>query len=474
MDVILFQHNKKVNSTLRPKEGSGTVYTGVLRDGCGILNPVISIRMGENSATAPRFMNYAYIEEFRRYYWISDWNFEGGLWTAYMRVDALASWVYYIEHTNFYVTRSSITQNESLCDELFPRVSTVFYRGKQGSNLFGASSISDGYFVLGIASKNASPGMISYLVMDSEQFNRFGSLLYSDEILSDLGDISENLARMICNPIDYIVSCRWHPFQPAVSGLTETVNVGYWDIRPKWTTGLPSILDFGSPSTFTQDIDLLKHPQAEAKGNYMNCPPFTALYLECEPWGTIEIDAAMFVNCDTLRLYCEVDCVDGSALLWLQGYENGVYRCTQYGGTATVGCPINVSGMMMSKTAMGLTAVAGNIYNGLGLNNVFGSPDFGAIGTNIAAVSGQSVIKGADGSINACLQGVALRCHFQSQAEVDNDHKGRPLCENHTPLELGTGYYLVLDGEVVAPCTESELQEIKRVVESGFFYEVNE
>ena len=66
---ITFYSNfqKKDNSTLIPS-GSGSVYSCTLKDGCGIIDPVIEIDMGSIS---PASFNYAYKIEAVR-----DWLFE--------------------------------------------------------------------------------------------------------------------------------------------------------------------------------------------------------------------------------------------------------------------------------------------------------------------------------------------------------------------------------------------------------------
>ena len=69
--VSLFQFSKKENSTGRPAAGSGAYFSCVLKDGTGVLNPVITLDMGLNES--PTKYNYAYINTFGRYYFINEW-----------------------------------------------------------------------------------------------------------------------------------------------------------------------------------------------------------------------------------------------------------------------------------------------------------------------------------------------------------------------------------------------------------------
>ena len=59
--VTLYNFSKKENSTGRP--ASGADFPCVLKDGTGILNPVITLDLGLSSS--PAGYNYAYIHAFK-------------------------------------------------------------------------------------------------------------------------------------------------------------------------------------------------------------------------------------------------------------------------------------------------------------------------------------------------------------------------------------------------------------------------
>ena len=84
---IIFYNNMSDNRTIRKKLLSDFTVSGTLRDTCSIMYPVITIE----SSSVFRY-NYAYIPDFRRYYFIKNiTSFRTNLWTVEFEVDPLMS-----------------------------------------------------------------------------------------------------------------------------------------------------------------------------------------------------------------------------------------------------------------------------------------------------------------------------------------------------------------------------------------------
>ena len=64
--------NKEYNSTERPSSG-GRDFDIVLKDGCDVLNPAISIQLP--ASESPSKYNYCYIPLFERFYYCR-WKWE--------------------------------------------------------------------------------------------------------------------------------------------------------------------------------------------------------------------------------------------------------------------------------------------------------------------------------------------------------------------------------------------------------------
>lgn len=93
-----------------------TVFTatGELKDGCSLMDPVILIA----SDTAPTGINYAYIAEFGRYYFIKNIDaYRTGLWSIDMHCDVLKTYSAAILSSPAVVARSSSNFNMLMNDD---------------------------------------------------------------------------------------------------------------------------------------------------------------------------------------------------------------------------------------------------------------------------------------------------------------------------------------------------------------------
>ena len=88
--------------------------TGHLVEGSTIINPVI--KMSYNAYQAN--INYAYIADFARYYFIEDYKIEGDAIYIYMHVDVLYTYRNIILASQCIASRSSSNYNVNLVDNM--------------------------------------------------------------------------------------------------------------------------------------------------------------------------------------------------------------------------------------------------------------------------------------------------------------------------------------------------------------------
>ena len=106
----------------------GTDITGTLRDDCSIINPVLQL---ENfSGLDLTRVNYAYIVEFGRYYYINNITLRNKLYEISMHVDVLMSYKDKIRSNTAVVSRQENNYNLYLQDgvfktEAFPHIQIV-------------------------------------------------------------------------------------------------------------------------------------------------------------------------------------------------------------------------------------------------------------------------------------------------------------------------------------------------------------
>ena len=107
-----FSDPKTVNKTL----SQVATIDGVARDPVDVVNPVIEYE-AENYATAA--VNYAYIPEYNRYYFVDPQNDSYNMNTLTLHCDVLATAAAYLAARNATVTRNEKLYNSYLNDPEF-------------------------------------------------------------------------------------------------------------------------------------------------------------------------------------------------------------------------------------------------------------------------------------------------------------------------------------------------------------------
>ena len=112
----------------------GSDMTGTLRDDCSIVDPVIKVEgiVGSNLASC----NYAYIEEFGRYYYITNIVCSGKLFEVHMHVDVLMSYKSGIRSNSAVISRQENNYNLYLQDGVFKTYSQPHIQVAQFPNGF--------------------------------------------------------------------------------------------------------------------------------------------------------------------------------------------------------------------------------------------------------------------------------------------------------------------------------------------------
>jgi len=119
VNITLYSFTKRKNSTKRPADG--TTYTGTLKDNTSVVNPSVIFEFSAFPA-----YNYAYIQEFARYYWITDkTHVANNVWIITMHVDVLASYKNEIGGSSKYVLRSAAAFDGTISDFKYPIKNTT-------------------------------------------------------------------------------------------------------------------------------------------------------------------------------------------------------------------------------------------------------------------------------------------------------------------------------------------------------------
>lgn len=466
--VNFYRFTKKENSTARPA-GSGTELDCILKDSSSIFYPVLKLNLG--AISAPSF-NYCVIPVFNRWYFVTNWEWDNGLWIASLKVDVLATYKPEIGNTSLYALRASNQYDGAIVDNLYPtKTGCTFEQSETWYPSRGLGIVQT--FILGIVSKNPSYGSVNYYAVDNANLYTIVNELLDDTLLSNNGfnaqDASIALQKSLVDPLQYIKSAISLPFTLAelnnIASSATPVTVFNWTLTAtaRKVSGL-----LHSPITeITHSFPIPKHPQSRSRGNYMNQGPYTHLTLHAPPFGNIELDTTAFVDASTIDITILLDMPTGLAILEI---KNGNYVVNRV--ESNMGVPIQLTQVTRdylgaaSSTISAIGGTVGSVMSG----NIGGAISNVATGIESAAraMVPRSQTIGSGGSYAQMRSLWFVEAQFFSAVDDDINHNGRPLCQMVTP---SSGYYLIQDGDVPIDGTQEEAIEVKRYLEGGFYYE---
>ena len=466
--VNLYSLKKRDNSTKQPT-GTGTEFNCIMKDGCGVLNPVIKLDLGLSSD--PSQYNYAQIPAFGRYYFIEEWYFDNRLWSASLRVDVLATYKSDIGNASLYIMRAAGAHDGSIIDTLYPAKAGCSYAAYTIANPWTAATT----YVIGAVSKSATCGSQTHYALLRGGFTTLCSNLLSDVEGTgavteangfDWNDCSQALQRSLVDPLQYIKSCV---LLPVAIGDTHgsagaAVNIYNWD---SGVTGKVLTENDAIVKTFTFSIS--KHPDTNARGNYVNSAPFTNISLTIPPFGVFDVDTSVTCNASTVTATIRIDQITGKASLTITCAGIVLNRVE-----AQLGIPISMSSVKQdfigaaAGMAGAIGGAAGGFLSGGLAGGVLGAAS--GIGNAIQSLVPRASTIGTTGSYGTLLGDFRLDHQFFRPIADDNTHNGRPLCEVRQISSL-SGYMLIQDGDVSINGTSTEDSRIREYLESGFYYE---
>ena len=463
--VSFYTFTKRSNSTKVPTSGN-TDFSCNIKNGSGILTPKVELNLG--ATVDPSQYNYCRIANFDRYYYVTEWYFERGLWTATCKVDVLATYKSAIGGTSMYVLRASAASDGRIVDTLYPLKTECSYQHNSVLSPFKSS----GTYVLGVVSPDGDYGSLSYYIVNASGLSTICNYLINSAVQSDpnftAADASLALQTSLIDPIQYIKTCMYFPFEMTDFGLTmasTSVNIFMWTIPSVFCAKITSQV-----IAVTKSIPYQDHPNKATRGAYLNTAPYTIATLYAPPFPVIDIDTSVACNGGYVNLDLAVDPISGKGVLRV--YTNSV---TLNRLETQIGVPIQLSQVTRDwlGAATSTLSAVGNIIGAGMTGNIGGAISGVASGIESAARAltprSQSLGPGG-GFIDVRPLAWTLDQQFFIPVNDDNSHNGRPYCQVTTPSAL-TGYMLIQDGDVPISGTKAEADEIRSLLEGGFYYE---
>lgn len=303
------------------------VYEGEIKGDFSPLAPVV--RFKTIPATKQPTCTYCYIASFRRYYFMS-WAFVSGFWEASLTCDVLGSFRTEVLSTEQYVKRSASLLNRTVSDAAnYPSVSdhggSIAYL--QQADIWGVNFYTGTVVISVVNSTQWNIGANTYYAMSYTSFRAlmFALLNSPNWMQIDTSEISAELQKALINPAQYITSAVWLPINsnsfvdggPAAD-VTQTIRFGWWEFNLQSNVRILHA-PFGQNDAWSRTIvfEFADHPQAAARGNWLNLAPYTRRTLDIPPFGTIDLDTTDLISTNYVSLRVFIQSYTGDALLYV-------------------------------------------------------------------------------------------------------------------------------------------------------------
>lgn len=445
--------SKKPNSTKQPV--GGTDKTVTLKEPVSILNPVFIL----NGYS----LSHNYVKWGSRYYFIDDIVIiHNDVAEYHCSTDVLATYKTDIGASSQYVTRSASSYDLTVADTYYPTLAKNTHDADVQTSPFGKSA-SDSCWIIGVQGQSAAGngGSVSYYRCDQGAIQGLVNYFLSDPSIYGQSDISDALLSCVFNPLQYMISCMWFPFRPAVGN--GDVGFGWWSFPSSYMKPV-SGLRVSANMQFT----IPKHPKS-SRGSYLNLPPYTEYKLEAGPWGIIPLDAFNLLDTNTLDCRWEVDIMTGSGRFDVKYRDELCYDASY---TAQIGVPVQLGQNMMNQGAL-METVGGsvNAIRSAATLNPGGLLTNGLSAIVNAAELSQPVPStiGSNGTMSF-NNNFALMADFKDIADEDLTTIGRPLCKVKTISTL-SGYILCEKADLDTSASPTEKESIINAMNTGFYYE---
>lgn len=368
---------KKLNSTKVPVSSADDITLSVeMKDVVNLFTPALIVSadtfMDNGQIKNPMRYNYCYIPDFERYFFVRAWSWVLGRWECALEVDVLASFKTEIGESSLYVLRAYSKFNGNIVDTKYPveavNMATSWnvktYGGVYSpwnTNIYNAA-VTEGFYVVSIVNNDSGAiGAVSHYAFAPAVMAELMNKLYAAPTWMNIQDanISEDLQKMLFNPMQYITQVHWIPVGFNISGATSihTIPYGWWSLTLTGT--VYKINTTNVKKTISIDISIPNHPQVGIgyRRRYLQLSPYTTAALYFPPFGFIPLDTTKLYMCDTVHCEVVLDVLTGKGTLLVNGTktEDGVTSSagTCYATTAQVGVPISIAQMSVDMSALG-------------------------------------------------------------------------------------------------------------------------
>lgn len=475
MEVTLYKVKKHINDVRGPyANDSFRLLTNVyLKSLTSVLYPEIEVQ----GSLDPTDYNYVYIPEFSRYYWVTNWSYNAGLWIGSLSVDVLATYKEQIEDSVQYVVRSENEFTSTMTDTMYPATNALtgaVNNAREGN--FWHDLRTEGMYIVGLVGKGTvletlDTGLVNYIAMDARAFAHFRSAVYDDTLAfykktGSFGDVSTELVKLLVDINEYVVSCVYVPYNPVGTAVTS-VTIGFWTWDVPAGTVVKQI-DMFTQYRFSRTIEIPKHPDYTSYGFYLNGSGFSSYTLSIPGVGMLPIDADALMRAHSVYIDLLGDSYSGAGKCKVTAsigeIPDSIY-IELYNIPINIAVPISLAGS--ENATGGLLNGAMNLVSSIASKDVMGGLG-SAVDTFSSIPAAATSVIGSQGNFESLREPLQLRAVFNKPSDRDVSLFGRPCCRIIKLSTLGDGYCQTANAHVeIKGAYMEELLQIEGYLNSG-------
>lgn len=413
----------------------------------------------------PALYNYARIQDFGRYYYVTDWVNDGVLWTAHLKVDALATYKTAIGNSTQYLVRTSKAADPNIPDRMYSPTMTHEESQTYGTVGSGMWDYTDGIYVLHQNGLIRSQGLrTDYMILTPTAFLQLLNAIESDagDLISQ--DLFSRLISAIWLPLSYTyVSANEYAKDFGTGFLQQPVTVNFKLVEQR-TVDVAASVTRMTPSWHN------------ANRRWDLAAPYAEYTVDWFPWGTIPLDSVEVANAggDMIFLRAKIDVRTGQSRLYVQltdSSQNPDKIILETVAPLGVDVPFHASSLNMSSF-LGIIPNAAGTVAGVAAESpgmVMGGIT-GMIGSIAGAIRGKHQTGGATGAYISVWPAPRFTQTFYKPTDINYQEVGYPRCIR-AKISSNTGYIVCATPYVPLAGTESEKAEVYQYMTGGFFYE---
>lgn len=452
--------SKRKNSTKQPT--GGTEIDVVLKDNTSLLNPTFQ------AGSVPANVNYCYVADFGRYYYVSGVSHDGPFCLIDCECDVLATYKSQIGATSAMVEFTSSSSEVRITD---PRNKPLHTFEEASDKLLDLAqygfSASNGSFVLGIA---GGTGGVTYYVMSEQALSDFYDEVY------DRANFINNIENQWYGIRDAVVSCKWIPYSPA--GSDVQIKIGdKWLTTHGWkiTDRLSTIPEASYNITFYSD-------SLGLGTNYLDFEPFSTGCLYLPFVGSVPLDLGVVAKSKQIRIAIALDNYTGDIVYKIANADGDFI--SSYQGNCSVNIPISSTQNNALGAASGAISVIGGIASTIAAvatknPGLAAGAGLGTAGSAIGLAQSLAIHTQVNGSVSSAVAaelGLKLKYTILTRVPTFTNltdpqaSGGMPYFKIATISSL-SGYVQCSNASVEIPGYIEEKDTVNGYVNGGFYYE---